>query len=227
MTQPDQDVSRVNPGSPINPGSRINPESRINPDSQINLESQINCPIWINSSIRPTFNISMTWSAGRRTSRQRDKFDVAYNVYVDPNWQARNESKILSSKLWMLLSSKNNSGTQLNIQMTRPDQEISRINPESRINSESRVNTESQFNPDSQINLDSRINYPIRINSSIWPTFKTPLTQPTENTPSTQQTEVHHQNIQMTRPDQDVSRVKSRNSNQSSELNQSGEAIQS
>ena len=43
----------------------------------------------------------------------------------------------------------NNSGTRLNIQMTRPDQDISRINPESR------VNRESRFNPDSRINLDS------------------------------------------------------------------------
>ena len=31
----------------------------------------------------------------------------------------------------------NNSGTRLNIQMTRPDQDISQINPESRINPES------------------------------------------------------------------------------------------
>ena len=85
-------------------------------------------------------------------SRQRDKFDIEYNFYVDPNWQASRESKILSSKLWMLLSSKNNSVTQLNIQMTRPDQDISRIDPESWINPESQVNPESQFNPDSQIN---------------------------------------------------------------------------
>ena len=42
---------------------------------------------------------------------------------------------------------KNNSGTRLNIQMTQPDQDISRIN------SGSRVNPESQFNPDSRINL--------------------------------------------------------------------------
>ena len=49
----------------------------------------------------------------------------------------------------------NDSGTQLNIQMTRPDQDIIRINPESQ------VNPESQFNPDSRINLDSQINYPI------------------------------------------------------------------
>ena len=48
----------------------------------------------------------------------------------------------------------NYSGTQLN-QMTRPDQDISRINPESRID------------PDSRINLDSRNNSPIRINSPI------------------------------------------------------------
>ena len=67
----------------------------------------------------------------------------------------------------------NNSGTRLNIQMTRPDQDISRINPESR------VNRESRFNPDSRINLDSQINYPIRINSLIRPAFKTPLTRPT------------------------------------------------
>ena len=56
----------------------------------------------------------------------------------------------------------NNSGNRLN-QMTRPDQNISRINPESRIN------------------LDSRINYSIRINSPIRPTFNIPLTRSTEN----------------------------------------------
>ena len=52
---------------------------------------------------------------------------------------------------------KNNSGTRLNqnIQMTRPDQNISRINPESRIIT------------DSLINLDSQINSLIRINSLI------------------------------------------------------------
>ena len=48
--------------------------------------------------------------------------------------------------------SENNSGTRLNIQMTRPDQDISRINPESQINPESLIN------PDSRINIDSRIN---------------------------------------------------------------------
>ena len=55
----------------------------------------------------------------------------------------------------------NNSGNRLNIQMTRPDQDISRINHESQIN------PESQFNPDSRFNLDSRINYLILINSPI------------------------------------------------------------
>ena len=34
----------------------------------------------------------------------------------------------------------NNSGTRLNIQMTRPNQDISQINPESRINPDSRIN---------------------------------------------------------------------------------------
>ena len=37
---------------------------------------------------------------------------------------------------------KNNSGTRLD-QMTQPDQDISRINPESRINTESRINLDS------------------------------------------------------------------------------------
>ena len=55
----------------------------------------------------------------------------------------------------------NNSGTQLN-QLTRPDQDISRINLESRINP------------------DSRNNSKIQINSLIRPTFNTPLTQPTD-----------------------------------------------
>ena len=64
---------------------------------------------------------------------------------------------------------KNVSGNRLN-QMTRPDQDISRINPESQINPERRIN------PDSQINPDSRINYPIRINSPIRPTFNIQLT---------------------------------------------------
>ena len=50
---------------------------------------------------------------------------------------------------------KNNSGTRLNIQMTRPDQDIIRINPKSQINPESRVNPDSQFNPDIRISLDS------------------------------------------------------------------------
>ena len=89
----------------------------------------------------------------------------------------------------------NNSGTQLNIQMTWLVQDISQINHESRINNE------SQFNP------NSRINYPIRINYLIPPTFNTPFTRPTENTPPTRPTENNHQNIQMTRPDQDVSWV--------------------
>ena len=73
----------------------------------------------------------------------------------------------------------NNYGTRLNqnIQMTRPDQDISRINPESWINPESRINPESWSNPDSRINLDSRINCPIRINSLIRPTFNIPLTR--------------------------------------------------
>ena len=51
---------------------------------------------------------------------------------------------------------RNDSGTRLN-QMTRPDQNISRINPVSRINP------------------DSRIKYPIR------PTFNIQLTRPTES----------------------------------------------
>ena len=50
---------------------------------------------------------------------------------------------------------RNDSGTRLN-QMTRPDQNISRINPVSRINSL------------------------IQINSPIQPTFNIPLTQPTD-----------------------------------------------
>ena len=110
----------------------------------------------------------------------------------------------------MPFSSKNNSGTRLNIQMTRLDQEISRINTESWINPESQVNPENRFNPDIRINLDSQINYPIRINSPTRPTFKTPLTLPTENTPPTLPAEVHHQNIQMTQPDQNVSRINPR-----------------
>ena len=48
----------------------------------------------------------------------------------------------------------NDSETQLN-KMTRPDQNVSRINSESQINPESRINTENRFN------LDSRINSPI------------------------------------------------------------------
>ena len=45
-----------------------------------------------------------------------------------------------------------------NIQFTRLDQEISRVNPESRIDPESWVNPENWFNPEIRINLDSRIN---------------------------------------------------------------------
>ena len=59
----------------------------------------------------------------------------------------------------------NVSGTQLN-QMTRPDQDISLINPESRINHESRINP------------DNRINSQIQINSPIRPTFNIQLTRP-------------------------------------------------
>ena len=53
---------------------------------------------------------------------------------------------------------KNNSGTRLN-QMTRPDQDISRINPESQINPESRINPKSQINPESRINSPIRPNF--------------------------------------------------------------------
>ena len=73
----------------------------------------------------------------------------------------------------------NNSGTRLD-QMTRPDQDISQINPESRINPNSRINPESRVIPNSRINLDSRINCPIRIKSPIRPTFNIPLTLPTD-----------------------------------------------
>ena len=52
-----------------------------------------------------------------------------------------------------------------NIQLTRLDHEISRINPESRINPGSQVNPENWFNPEIRINLDSRIN--IRFKSSL------------------------------------------------------------
>ena len=101
----------------------------------------------------------------------------------------------------------NISGTRLTVQMTWPDQDISRINPESRINPDSWVNPDIRFNPDSRINLDSWVNYPIRINSPIRPTFHIPLTRQTENTPPIWPTENNHQNIQMTRPYQDVSWV--------------------
>ena len=55
----------------------------------------------------------------------------------------------------------NDSGARLN-QMTRPDQDISRINP------------------DIRINPDSRINSRARINSLILPTFNIPLTRPSD-----------------------------------------------
>ena len=61
----------------------------------------------------------------------------------------------------------NNLGTRLN-EMTRLDQDISRINPESRINQDSRI-----------IPVN-RINSPIQINSPIRPTFNIPLTRPTK-----------------------------------------------
>ena len=85
MTQPDQDIIRVNPES------RINPKSRFNPDSRINIESRINSLIRINSLTRPTFNIPFTRSAGRRILRQRDNFYVEYKFYVYPNLQASRE----------------------------------------------------------------------------------------------------------------------------------------
>ena len=84
----------------------------------------------------------------------------------------------------------NNSGTWLNIQMNRPDHDISWINPESQINPESRVKPESWSDPDSWINFDSQINYLIQTNSLIRPTFNNPLTQQTENTPPTRPTEI-------------------------------------
>ena len=53
-----------------------------------------------------------------------------------------------------------------NIQLTRLDQDISRINPESRIDPKSRVNLENWFNPEIWINLDSQIN--IQFESGLW-----------------------------------------------------------
>ena len=65
---------------------------------------------------------------------------------------------------------RNDSGTRLN-EMTRPDQNINRINPDSRINPVSRIDPDSQINPNSPIN------------SPIQPTFNIPLTRQTENIP--------------------------------------------
>ena len=59
--------------------------------------------------------------------------------------------------------------------MTRPDQNISRINLVSQINPDSGINPVSRIDPDSRINPNSRINSPIR------PTFNIPLTRKTEN----------------------------------------------
>ena len=65
---------------------------------------------------------------------------------------------------------RNDSGTRLN-EMTRPHQNISRINPVSRIDSNSRINPNS------------------RINSLIRPTFNVQLTRPTENIQLTRPTD--------------------------------------
>ena len=64
-----------------------------------------------------------------------------------------------------------------NIQMTRPDQDVSQVNPGSQINPWSQINPEGQFTPDSRINLESRINCLIQFNSTIRPTFNIPLTR--------------------------------------------------
>ena len=74
------------------------------------------------------------------------------------------------------------SGTRLN-GMTRPDQNISRINPVSRFDPDSQINLVSPIDPDSRINPNNRINSPIR------PTFNIPLTRPTENIPLKQPTD--------------------------------------
>ena len=66
MTQPDQNISSINPVSRIDSDSQINPVSRIDPDSQINPvsridpDSRINPNSRINSPIRPNFNIPLT-----------------------------------------------------------------------------------------------------------------------------------------------------------------------
>ena len=133
-----------------------------------------------------------------------------------------------------------------NIQLTRLDQEISRINPESRIDPGSRVNSENWFNPEIQINLDSRIK--IRFESSLWldqlPRLNWHEQQKTlhrhdqrkfiiktsewlDPTKILVESNLGSQINPRTRPDQDVSRVKSWESNQSSESNQSRRVIKS
>ena len=114
-----------------------------------------------------------------------------------------------------------------NIQLSLIDHEISQINPESRIDPRSRVNPGKWFNPEIRINLDSQIK--IRFKSSLRLSQLPRLHwhYQRKNTPTTRPAKVHQQNIKMTQPDQDVSRVKFWESNQSSELNQSRRAIQS
>ena len=133
-----------------------------------------------------------------------------------------------------------------NIQLTQLDQEISRINPESQIDPGSWINTENWFNPDIRINLDSQIN--IRFESSLQ------IYQPPRLNWHDQRKTLHGHKQQKfiikiskwldptkmlvesnhgsrinprTWPDQDVSRFKSWESNQSLESNHSGRAIKS
>ena len=48
-------------------------------------------PLGANLALHKNSTLSWNLSAGRRISRQRDNFYVAYNFYVDPNLQASGE----------------------------------------------------------------------------------------------------------------------------------------
>ena len=133
-----------------------------------------------------------------------------------------------------------------NIQLTRLDQGISQINPESQIDPGSWVNLENWFNPDIRINLDSQIN--IRFESSLqiyqlprlnwqdqrktlhghkqWK-FIIKISKWLDPTKMLVESNPWSLINPRTWPDQDVSRFKSWESNQSSESNQSGRAIKS
>ena len=105
------------------------------------------------------------------------------------------------------------------IQLTRLDQEVSRINPKSWIDPGIRVNPENSFNPEIQINLDSKINIQFESNIQLnqlprlhWHDQQKRLHRHDQQLDPTKMLVESNSGSQInpqTRPDQDVSQVKS------------------